>query len=633
VKSTEQGVFMNAIVLSNKKQFEKFEEMRLSKDEVLFFCDNERFYEFLKKKNICFEKLNEFSLKDRWKEINNWGIGEAGEWIRICREKGLFKVYDYASVIFLWFSVILISAVKNYLYACHIVAKNTVDEFYVFSGEVSDKYPELSGNATLNYFIHEIAAMRGRKIHLLELSQIKEPLFETSSLLSKLKQFLRNITEKIYSATVRPRHGYEIMAFGTLRHLASTMVQLKKQNCDICFYDDRFHFDHFCFSLKMGLPYFLRSCFLLDPEDECESPLQTAAAELSAALDHPACRGLFQYETHDFKNFIKQKIFSNMTEYFERFSKEEAVYKQVLKVLGLSGVLLDEDFNAHAFFAEFMKKAGVQNFCISHANMAIDCIVPETARCFSQSYTFVQGLYEKDTYVERGWDPKKVVVSGIPRYDRLIGLISNASPTVSDTTRVLFCGAYLWPSSPDILGFIGCDIYAYRYFQELAIRTLLLASRNLSLTVTVKPHYSEDETLWKRLVKDIKPGCRVRVAKASEDFFALLAKSDAIVLCPWSSTLIEAGIASVPAFYFDPEHQDSSHVRRLEENGLCQVVRDVAGFEMALKKLPNRKLYATRSQKISTTQVYYLGERSGQASLRVTEFISKKVRGEIHVSI
>lgn len=625
---------MKAIVLSNQEQFEKFMGLGLPANEVLIFCDNERLYDFLKKRDIRFEKLDEFHLKDRWEEINRWGIGEAAEWIRICKDHNLFKVYDYASVIFLWFSVILISAVKSYLYASYIIKKHSVDELYVFCGEVNDKYPELSGNATLNYFIRDIAAKNGRKIHLLELSQIKEPLFKTSLPFLKLKRFLRGIAEEIYAAAVRPRRIYELLAFGTLRHLASTMLQLKKQGCRICFYDEAFHFDHFCFSLKAGIPYFVQSCFMKGIAGSCGSALQNAPAELTAALEHPACRNLFQYQMHDFKDFIRGKIFGNMAEYFKRLSKEEAIYKRILKTLGLSGVLLDEDFNAHSFFAEFMKKTGVQNFCISHANMSIDCVVPETARHFAQSYTFVHGQQEKDTYVDRGWDPEMVLPTGTPRYDQLKSLISNVPRRVKGpATRILFCGAYLWPSSPDILGFIGCDIYAYRYFQELAIRALLEASRNMPLIITVKPHYSEDEVLWKQLVAELKPDCPARVAKASEDFFTLLAESDAIMLCPWSSTLIEAGISGVPALYFDPEHQDSGHVRRLEESGLCRIVRNAADLRTSLKSLCEKDEAFTRPEKLSASQAYYLGDLRARANLLVAEFILKKIRGEAHVAV
>ena len=622
---------MKAIVLSNQKQFKKFEGLRLSPNEALVFCDNERLYAFLKDRNLRFEKLDEFLLKDQWEEINQWGIGNAAEWIRICRDKGHFNAYDYPSVIFLWFSVLLISAVKNFLYVRHMVEKYKIDEFYFFDGEVDEKYPELAGNVTLNYFIRDVATMEGFKIHLLDLCQVKEPLFESASIATKLKRFMRSVVQKIYGAAIRPRRGYEVMAFGTLRHLASTMLQLKKSGCKICFYDDQFHFEHLCFSIKAGIPYFLPSCFSLDLKAERESSLRGAAAEMVASLVHPDCANLFLYKTYNFKNFIKKKIFGTMDDYLVRLSKEEAIYRQATKALGFTGVLLDEDFNAHSFFAEFMKRSDVKNFCISHASYAIDCIVPEKSRCFSQSYTFVLGEHEKDAYVDRGWDPTKIVVTGTPRYDRLVSLTSNPPAKTDRITRVLFCGAFLWPYSPDALNVIGCDIYTYRYFQVLALRTLLRAARDLPLSIIVKPHYSEDEALWKDFVKDAQPNCQVRVTKASEDFSDLLAQCNAMVLCAWSATLMEAGIARVPVFYVDSNQLESRQVNLLKKCGLCHIVQNAFDLEMALKSLCERKSLKVEPRKLSSAQEYYLGDLSGQASSRVAKFILKQIRGEDHV--
>lgn len=448
----------------------------------------------------------------------------------------------------------------------------------------------------------------------------------------KFERFLGDVAKTIYGAVVRPWGKYEVMAVGGLPHLASTLLQLKKKGCKICFLDDQFHFDKFWFSLRARIPYFLWSCFSSDRKAERESPLLSAEKEMLGALDHPACSRLFQYHEHDFKDFIREKIFSAMSDYFGHLSKEEVFFKHVLREFDFSGVLLHEDFSECSFLAEFVKKAGVQNFCISHANLALDCIIPVIGRCFAQSYTFVHAPHEKGAYVERGWDPEKVEVSGIPRYDRLISLASNVPKKMGKITRALFCGSFLEPFSPDVRSFLGCSIYDFQYFQELAIRTLLRVAENFPLIVTVKPHYREDEILWKRMVADTKPRCRTRVAKASEDFRTLLTQADVLVVCGWSSTLIEAGIAQIPVLYFDPDHQDSGQVKRLEESGLCQFVRNEADFQAALKRLCDEKPMKTEPRRLSAAQAYYLGDLQGQASSRVAEFILNKIRGEAYVA-
>ena len=308
-------------------------------------------------------------------------------------------------------------------------------------------------------------------------------------------------------------------------------------------------------------------------------------------------------------------------------------YENLLDNCHVASLLLDEDFNAHAFIAAWMQSKQRHVFCISHANMALECRLAESERNFAQSFTFVHGDHEKETYLDRGWSTDQVIVTGSPRYDRLIKMTgadkvvgtNNASP------RILYCAGLLWNYSPDVLGFLGCDVYGFRRSQEATLRFLLRTAQNSNFTVVIKPHYAEDEQMWRDLARNENSNCKVEVVKASEDYFKLLKESDAMALCLWSSTLIEAGIAQVPVFYIDLDGQNSRHVSRLESEGLCKIIRTEDDFKQALKKITPPKSLSQFNVRSTTDPNYFLGTLDGQASQRVVDFICNKLKSTSHV--
>ena len=575
---------MKTIALSSSTQYQKLIESGYSPEDFRIFCDNERLYEFLEKKNIQFEKLDEMLLKNRWEEINNWGIGQAARWIVLGRENRFFKVFDFAAVIFLWFSVLLIMALKNYLYARHILAA-CPQEVFIFKGKWDDQYPLLAGNASLNYLLEDMARKAGIPVCDLELDQNKEALLhEGMGFKQKIRSWVKKSLEWLYSCWVKPSKTCDVFAFGTLRHLSSTMIELKNRGLKIFFYDDELRINHLFFALSHKISYVLPACFKKNnntlPENACKS-----VEELIAALEHPHCAEHFVRDGYDFKNYIKQRIFETMGRYREQLNAEENIYRKIFRELRVGGILVDEDFNAHSFFVEFVRKAGIPDFCISHASLALDSAVAVTDRAFAQSYTFVQSEHERETYLDRGWMSEKIIVTGIPRYDHAVRLMEKIKPhrNSGKLLRILINVAYLRPASPDIPGYLGVDIYAYRYFQEQTVRAFLQAARDLPISFILKPHYADDEIMWRYFLKKEFADTAAEVAPVARDYFELLLACDAMAIGLWSSTIIEAGIAHLPVFYLDLENTNSGQVKRLQESGLCKIIRSTAALRQELE--------------------------------------------------
>ena len=625
------------IVLSNEEQYGKAAKNGCLGSDCQILCDNERFFDFLKQRKVAFLELSEFDLQDHWDEINTWGWEKAGGFIRMARQNHSFPDVDLPPVIFLWLTVILILVLKNFIRAQKIIGMYQPNELIIFKCDGVFHWPEYSGNVFLNHFLEEQACRASIKTFIIESSSPRQAVLPDTS--SKLKRMLRRLAKKvihgIYGFFVQPSPTVDSLVYGTLRHLASSAIELRTQGRIVVFYDDEFRTNHFLFCRKNNITYLLPSCFRKRAYHTRDFFIEKIKKTLEAFLRLPSFQEHFSYKSFNLSEFVKSILLNgSLDAQLLKLADQANLFENIVNQCRIKSLLLDEDFNAHAFFASFMKGKGVDVFCISHANMALDCKVSGTAS-FDQSYTFVQGQHEKDTYIEKGWAPDRIMVTGIPRYDRLIDMVmkrEGANPQ-NNPINILYCAGLLWPFSPDVLGFIGCDVFGFRNSQEKAVKMLLAAVRDLNVTVTIKPHYAEDEAMWIELVKQEQAGDVAKVVKASEDYFGLLLESDAMALCLWSSTLIEAGIAGVPVYYLDLQGQNSSQVKRLQRSGLCEIISDFATFRNAIKKLSRSTRERKRNNSTSPEMAHYLGLMDGQATARVTKFIQEKIRGESHVAI
>src|SRR3989338_490805 len=99
------------------------------------------------------------------------------------------------------------------------------------------------------------------------------------------------------------------------------------------------------------------------------------------------------------------------------------------------------------------------------------------------------------------------------------------------------------------------------------------AIRGLPVTLVLKPHYANERADWRKIIQELKPANKVRVVSHSDDFFKLLLDSDAMAVSYWSTALIEAGLAGIPAIYLDLNSQKSPVVHEAAGWGLCRLVQ------------------------------------------------------------
>jgi hypothetical protein len=614
------------VILTNEGQLDALRRAGFKPSDCRVGCDNERFYPVLEAQEIPFEKIDEYGIREHWESIRLFGCGKAGIWIEACSKEKPVGEIEFASVLFLYWSVLLMHAAKNRIFADNWIAQAEAAGalLIIFEGPATFAYPDLPGNWTLNYFLKESAQNRKIPAQSINAPTATKNLFpETrTGWKASLRRFVKGALNHVYSACVRPPQGKSFMIYGSLRHLSETAAELTRQGVRCFYFDQEFHVDQYRFARSLKIPYVLAAS--VQRRSSTTASARSIRTEFEAYLDRAfriAERDrIFVQNDYNFLPFFENVLGPSLRASSEAFAVERDLYDALLEATSVTGLLVEEDFHSRAFLAAFFGSKNITVFCNSHANLALDHTL-DHGRRFAQSWTFVNSEHEREAYADRGWDPDRIRVTGTPRYDRMIRIPQHRHKIESGTRlRVLYCATTLWPYCPDVLGYTGCDIYAFGAVQKMTVRALCQAAEGLPIEIVIKPHYFEDEPMWAAEIASLKTSATVIIERASADYFELLTGSQAMVLSSWSSTLIEAGLAGVPCHYLDLVDQNSTQVQRLASAGLCEISRSAADLRVRLEQLCRAGGLSANKGKAAEME-YFLGARDAQATKRSAEFI------------
>ncbi len=615
------------VVLSNEAQYKIFLSQRLRLQDFLIYSDNENFCNFLKSQNLSFTLLVDgLLIRDQWNAINAWACARAAGWSALSRKEKWFPSYDFLSVIYLHFSLILTMMLKNYAYACHLIDQHAPEEVVIFESTASYTYPDFSGNDFLNQFLLETSAKHGVKTIVLPVNYKDEHASLGASHEEKrsFRQLFKKIVQHVHVLFARPKKEANFMVYGDLKFLTDSLLELKKRGEGVFLYDLEFQLKTWKFARQHQIPYYMPGCFPNRAYVDSQAFADDFLVRMNLAVEQATAKRFFVYQSYDFGAWIQKNIISKMRPYAVELSRLTNQYKNLLSVCTLRGVLLHEDIAARAFLAAFMNANQVPVFCTSHANIALDYLVPAEYRTFSPSLMFVNSEHEKRGYAERGWDEKRILVTGLSRYDQMAVRLSTKRPPATDTSlRILFCAGALWPMTPETWEYLGCKIYAIREVQTLTVKTLIEAMDGLPTELIVKPHYLEDEPVWDKIMSQILPARtdNIKIVKYSDDFTELLTSSDVMVLSYWSGALLEAGACEVPVIYVDLKEQRSLRVKEFSNDGFCRIVTNVSSLRSSLEELCRRPGKNKPEEITKERKEYYLGKRDGKSVERITSFI------------
>ena len=202
------------VVLSNEAQYTQFIDSELILNDFAVISDNKRFNEYLDQKNVLFESVDELLIQEQWEAINTWGCSQACKWINACQQANLFSRIDLPSVMYHFFSRMLIQMVKNYTYANHILDKYQPKSVVIFNGLLRYDYPDFSGNWYFNYFLDLVSKEKNIPIQHIDIDQKEQRDDYLTNHFSNFEQILRSwviktkkMVQSFYSGWTKPTNN------------------------------------------------------------------------------------------------------------------------------------------------------------------------------------------------------------------------------------------------------------------------------------------------------------------------------------------------------------------------------------------------------------------------------------------
>ena len=623
------------VVLSTPLHYERFLQEGLNLNEFEVWCDDERYYEFLEGKKVRFNRLEEDLIGEHWENINTWSCESAAKWIAFCRRNEIFGEIDWSMIICMFHGYLLSPILKFYHLSKFLLQRGSYCEVVIFYGHSKKNYPHFLGNSYLNYFLERQCKTLSIPLVRIDLKQghderIWQP--ETKSYFRKhIFPHLKKMMNQVYACFVNPPKSIDVLGFGTLRHLSSMIKNLNQQGLKVALYDFEYHTEQFLFCLKERIPYFIPECF---PSEKCidvNSYAHQIAEQFDKAFKLAIDSAFFVYDGIDLKEFIQNDLFGRMSAYFLGSTERINNYKRMTSVMHVKSVLIDDDFSIKGgVFAGYFQSHKSHVFCLSHANFAVNARVSEKNCNFYQSYGFVNSEFEKANYIRRGWEPNHLMVTGVPRYDHLISMTKQKNPKMKNKKcRILFCGTGLWSFSADVYSYVGHQRECFGSVQIPTLHAICSAIQDLPVDLIIKPHSREMVPYWKKFISQTSIQNQLILKKPSDDIFKLLLECDAMILAYWSTTIIESAIAGKPTIYVDFRKVKSPILYEYSSQGFCHIVNSESLLKEAILKIYNRE-YSFFDKPISEEiKRYYLGDRDGKASERVSDFMIAKLSGVV----
>ncbi len=606
-----------AVAISSIRQYECLRAAGAFQEDLEIFTDNEEMFDFFKEKKINFSYLDERSFRNRWNEINSWSASAAARMIRLARQATPDGEYIFKALHF-YFSTLFSQTIKNHFFA-KIFLGSTKGPVYVFEDLKPWVDGRPDGNVSLNYFLARRAESSGRDVRTMACPLISEAPHKASP---HLKKRFKKMIFSVYLFFRGPGAKGAYVVYGSLRHLKAAAQELKRRKKSVVIYDHDLHKDILFFAITHSIPYYLASEFESSfvPEripEQADKMLEAARTVFLRARGS----GDWMFGDLDMPDLVLGKLWPLVEKRIRGFVSHVLCYQEAASSFKARALLVDEDFSLRGFAASTFEANAVPVFCLSHSIWRTDFEVPDAYREFANSWTLVHSQEEKRSYERRGWNARRLVVTGIPRFDILKNISGTRQKAGREgVPRLLYSASYLVPHNPAELGYVGSDFFCYRSTQVASLSVLAGIAARTPFRLVIKPHYKEEEKNWEILLRSLLSDVDCDLMSADDDLYKLLAGCDVLLTASWSTTIFEAAMMGIPVFYLDFNEELSSEADSLAETGICQIFRDAGSLEAAISRL------SVKTNSFSNTHGEdWLGKMDGQGTKRAVDFIEKTV--------
>lgn len=586
----------NAIIITQAKDL----SVCPSGEMVVYFCTNESSYRVCLEKGLECELLDEQSISSEYIAINDWAYQSTMALLdrfkdRPDKHSRLDAAFIDVKAVFV--ETLKISKILNSLkkrHACnklYIPASNR-DTFFGTAMQI------LFGNNQEAQILFFYGSEKE--------NYCGPPNFKQSARSILLALLKKRAVRKLIRCEREERKF--VFASGSLKHLEHVITQLRQDGCQVMYCESEFNLEKLIFCLKKGVLFYPISKG--DPKNSPFTEKDILFDEKDLVYDNKDYSQIFQ---NIFLAVLRVGLLRNP---YDGISVDRNFSSPALQC-----VLLDEDFSCRRLFYVHARKLKKPCFVISHGVPALFLGNKSAIKGqYTSSVTFVQSDFEKSAYESIYLNPSRILVTGLPRYDRLVNQPKKKASGNPAKKTILYCGSIFYEY--DFRSFftvLGCKEFLGDFTKRYLFDLLDFCAKRPEVILDIKPHYNE-EGEWMRVIQAYGSSAKWRLRSHRDDIISLANGSDVLVT-PESSVISEAIMLGKPVVVLNYGTQNLS-TPCFERDGVIWHARNKEDLHQGLiKSLEDGGYLAEMERNRKDTFSFYAGAFDGLNRYRVTEAI------------
>lgn len=513
---------------------------------ALYLCPNRKIVDDCQAMGLEVLLLSESMLGGAEAELNDWSYRATIDLVRQIREQSPSEKDIFLEVNFYPIKGVLLQGVKSIL-TIEFLIRNYSPSAIVwcrssrsFFTRVLREYLALYHADIPSEELAEPKNDRGAKKFPDIIKGVRLVLASILNVQSRLILTLRSLKTKNI-----------LLVSGGLNHLGAVISVLNvKQACKIVFVESEFNFEKYAYCSMRFIPYFVVST----------KEKKKVSFMLGRSFLGPA-RIIFR--ECDYSSVINKLFDAALSLGILGSPAKYDSLVNFFHFLRPKGVFLDEDYSLERrCLAVLAWRSGVKSFVTSHGIPMLSKAKADLKQRFCESsVVLVNSEFEKKAYENIFFDPKKIEIVGIPRFDEIFFRRKEAGASrrsrVSGSKTVLLCLSSFRDEDFDIFcpWLVGDDSIGWRnrlYIQDL-FETIKWRT---NVVVRIKTHYADDDRDVREFLNALGSRVNFQIEPHRANIFKLESEADLIVT-PESTVVNEAIMFAKPVVVmcydrFDP---------------------------------------------------------------------------------
>lgn len=584
------------------------ERVAKSSGAFIFLCVNSTLLNYCRERMLKACLLDDEEFSDQFEDMTQWGFETTSSFCKLFRKDRGINFLLLSNQ--LYFQSLFLQTLKYVLYFENKLDTTDFDELLLINdptflmGIVGQEYYSARGGIKLRFLQKNSPANSRQKLK----EHLRQPL-------SRIMTFFERIKFRGIQIGQKPW----IAVSGGLNHLSGVLEQMQAvEKIEIIVFENSFNLEKWRYCRRHGF------IFMIIPAG---APVQMSSEFSSDCFrDFP-----IHYRGKDYT-----RIFQNV---FSRFlcsappipAFQDQMLQTVLSVDNMRAVILDEDFVERRVVYAVCKRLDKPCFVISHGIPGIYLskkIIESLRGAHESALTFVNSRFEKESYERFCYDASRILLEGIPRYDRLVRLKNITQVSRVGKKRrltILYCGSGMKDFDFRLqLPWMGVNYYAGDQARIYTKDLLEVLEVHPDVNLKIKPHYN-DEDDWRNFLKPwSKKKFRYKILSHQDDVFRLEAEADVIVT-PESSVICEAIMLDKPVIVLN--YTKKPLMTPYKEPGIIECVHNKEELAGAISKCLYDREYLARLSLLRRKHFqFYAGFFYGKNSLRVAQSIVRNFK-------